>query len=211
MLSEEQVIASDQLDETESVSPVESSAEVNASEAPAGKELILKKLLAAYEAWFNITKDYDYAGRHFEGYAEFHERGAQYIATKKAEIWSVNSYEYLFFKLTNHVSAADIESFVEFMTTEVIKKVQPEKDHMSSYLSLVLIADSADEDVEKVVAKTKFRKNFMLGLRGWADLRLCVIDLQAQKILSNAAGKHLKPTLEANAGFPDGKKKRRRR
>ena len=47
-------------------------------------------------------------------------------------------------------------------------------------------------------AQTRFRKNFALGIRGWADLRVAIADLSANRVITNAAGKQLKTTLEAN-------------
>ena len=63
---------------------------------------------------------------------------------------------------------------------------------------LVIVADSCTQEAAKAVRKTRFRKNFALGIRGWADLRVAVADLSANRVITNAAGKQLKTTLEAN-------------
>lgn len=53
-------------------------------------------------------------------------------------------------------------------------------------------------------APHRFRKNFSLGWRGWADLRLAVADLSRGRVTTNSQGKPLGKTLQANAFIDDG-------
>ena len=79
------------------------------------------------------------------------------------------------------------------------------KDHMSTNLSLVIIADSTEEGIEAVVRKVRWRKNYLFGFRGWTDLRCAVVDLlrdSRKRIITNAAGKQLRQVLQANAELP---------
>lgn len=172
---------------------------MNEGEEPDAKQLVLKRLLAAHETWFDVSRDYAFAGRVFPGYAEFHSSAEKYVLVKRAKLWEVNAHEYLFFELARHLAVPALEDLVAFMTTEALAKVQTNPEHMTSYLSLVIIADEVDADVCRAVKKTRFRKNFKLGLEGWADLRLAVIDLSTSSVLTNAMGKELRPSLEANA------------
>lgn len=163
------------------------------------KGLVLKRLLAAHETWFDVSRDYAYAGRVFPGYAEFHSSAERYVLVKRAKLWEVNAHEYLFFELADHLTVSALEELVAFMTTEALGKVQTNPEHMTSYLSLVVIADAVEEGVCRAVKKARFRKNFKFGLEGWADLRLAVIDLSHASILTNAMGKELRASLKANA------------
>ena len=43
------------------------------------KQLVLKRILAAHEAFFDVHRDYEFAGRLFPGFAEFHSFGEQYV------------------------------------------------------------------------------------------------------------------------------------
>ncbi len=175
------------------------------------RELVLKRLLAAHETWFDVAKDYGYAGETFDGFAEFRSTGQKYILSKKHELWHVNTFEYLFFKGVERLTAADVAHWYSFMTTEALGKVNPDENHMTSYLSLVLVADVCDDEALRAVRKAKFRKNFAYGMRGWADLRLCVVDLGGRSVITNAAGKQMTKTLEANAGFAGESPANRRR
>lgn len=163
------------------------------------KEEVLEKLLLAHEAWFDIYRDYEFQGRMFGGYAEFHTHGEQYVLVKRAKIWEVDSHQYIFFQTVDSLDEETLEDWTRFMVNEGIKKVVPQENHMSSDIALVLIADSTNANVAKAVRKTRFRKNFKLGLEGWADLKLAVVDLSGNCVITNGAGKDLKPILEANA------------
>ena len=160
---------------------------------------MLEKLLLAHETWFDVYRDHEFEGRTFPGYAEFHTHGEQYVLVKRAKLWEVDSHEYLFFQTADSLDADDIQEWVDYMRESGIKQAKPQPNHMSSNITLVLIADSTSDDAAKAVRKARFRKNFKFGLEGWADLRLAAIDLAGQRVVTNGAGKDLTPTLEANA------------
>lgn len=188
------------------------------------KELVLERLLAAHEAWFTLQRDFEYAGRWFAGYGEFHSHGSQYVLVKRAKLWEVDVHELLFLDTVEHLDSAALDDLVSFMTHEAVQLVDAKANHMSTNLSLVVIADRVDDDAWRKVRKTRFRKNFKLGLRGWADLRLVVVDLSrgdgasrgaaskdamsrdtasgdaamAGTVTSNAAAADLRRTVERN-------------
>lgn len=164
---------------------------------------VLRRVLAAHEAYFDVYRDYEFKGRVFPGYAEFHSHAEKYVLVKRAKLWGASAHEYLFFCVAERLSAAELADAVTFMTTQALDKVQPDSEHMTSYLSLVVIARCVDEDVAHKVRATRFRKNFKFGLQGWVDLRLAVIDLSASSVLANARGKELRPTLAACAFGPN--------
>ncbi len=173
-------------------------------------DALLRRLLDAHEGYYDVVRGYEFAGRAFPGYAEFHSHGEKYVLSKKAKLWEVDAHEYLFFDTAPCVDRAYLEELIAFMTGPVLGKVEPKPDHMTSYLSAVVIADCTDGAVPQLVRRARFRKNFMLGLRGWADLRLAVIDLQEYNVYTNGQGKQMRGVLEANlakaaAAAGDGK------
>lgn len=172
----------------------------NSSDASAdARQDILERLLAAHEAWFDVSRDHSFAGRMFPGYAEFHSSAERYVLTKRAKLWGANVHEYLFFVVTDVLSKAAFDDLIAFMTNEALGKVELNSEHMTSYLSLVIIADDIDDDVRCAIRKTRFRKNFKFGLEGWADLRVAVVDVSSASVMTNAMGKELRGVLEVNA------------
>lgn len=171
--------------------------------AMAGRMEVVDRLLAAHEAWFDVERDHRFAGRVFSGYAEFHSSASQYVLVKRAKLWEASSHEYLFFWPADYLDEAELNDLLHFMTHEALAKVQLTSDHMSSYLSLVVVADRVDEAVPALVRRARFRKNFAFGLKGWADMRVAVVDLSARRVWANTQGKPLVETLAANA-FAEG-------
>ena len=178
---------------------------VATSDAAAGhldeQHLVLERLLAAHEAWFDVTRDCEYAGRRFEGYAEFHSYGEKYVLSKKRKLWEVEAHEYLFFKLIDRLDEETFGDYLEFMKTQAVKKASPGPNHMTSYISLVLIAREVERGAGRTLRKTSYHKTFKMGFHGYAEFRLCVVDLAEQQVLTNAMGKSMKKALEENAGF----------
>lgn len=163
------------------------------------KCLVLERLLAAHETWFDVEHNYGFEGRVFPGYAAFHSEAEQYVLTKRAKLWGVNVHEYMFFALEDCLTLENLEAYRAYMTSKALKKVQLNDEHMTSYLSLVIVADSLAPQVAESIKKIHFRKNFAFGFKGWADLRLAVVDLANREIFTNGQGKALRKTLEANA------------
>lgn len=162
------------------------------------KQLVLKRILAAHEAFFDVHRDYEFAGKSFPGFAEFHSFGEQYVLVKRAKLWEANSHEYLFFTFAETFDEAQLDEWVRFMKERGLEKVTSEPNHMSSGLAIVVIADDCTEGARRAVRRVRFRKNFALGFRGWADLRVVVADLSTRCVYANAAGKQVASTIEAN-------------
>ena len=159
------------------------------------KQDVLEALLRAHEAYFDVTRGCEHAGRSFAGYAEFRSHSEQYVLVKRAKLWEVDAYEYIFFDKVDQVDGVWLDEAFRYMTTEALTKVVPDRNHMMSFISLVVIADSITEEAKAKVRKMRFRKNFKMGLLGWADLRLALIDLSSMSVLTNGMGKEMKPTL----------------
>lgn len=163
---------------------------------------LLARMLAAHETWFDVARDRTVAGRMFPGVAEFHEQGERYVLTKRAKLWEVASNEYVFFDTVGFLEEGAFDEMVSFMKLQALPEVvHPHPDHMFSNLSLVLIADSVAPGVERAVRRVRFRKNHKLGLWGWSDLKVAVVDLssgESGRVMTNAAGKNLRANLEAN-------------
>lgn len=172
------------------------------NEITAKSELVLERLLAAHGAWFDVTRDVTVAGRAFRALAQFHSFGEQYVLVKRVKLWEAEEHEYMLFDVRDHIDVEAARSYVEFMKNEALELVKPEPNHMSSFRTLVVIANSASDEACSLFRKTSHRKNFMWGIRGWSDVRLALIDLskpQGSRVVCNGAAKRIRKSLEANA------------
>jgi hypothetical protein len=163
---------------------------------------VLERLLLAHEAWYDVTRGYELAGRKFPALAAFHQQGEKYVLSKRAKLWGISNHEYVFFDVVDHLDEDGLRDYLDFMRTDALSLVDPtEPDHMSTNLSLVLVARGADDDALRLAHATRFRKNFRFGLQGWSDLKVAVIDLSrggAGSVVTNAAGKTMRKILESN-------------
>lgn len=165
------------------------------------REDLLERFLAAHQSFYDIRRDYRFEGRTFPAYGEFHTYGEQYVLVKRAKLWEVNTHDFLFFTFADTLDVEQLDAEVTFITEQAIKKVAPGPNHMSSTLSLVIIANQCTDEARKHAHKTRFRKNYALSLHGWTDLRLAVVDLSRpveQGVVTNAAGKKLAEPLTRN-------------
>ena len=172
------------------------------NEITAKSELVLERLLAAHGAWFDVSRDVSVAGRAFRALAQFHSFGEQYVLVKRVKLWEAEEHEYMLFDVRDRIDAEAARSYVEFMKNEALELVKPEPNHMSSFRTLVVIANSASDEACALFRKTSHRKNFMWGIRGWSDVRLALIDLskpQGSRVVCNGAAKRIRKSLEANA------------
>lgn len=162
---------------------------------------LLNRVLAAHEAYYDIRRNYLFEGRCFAAFAEFHTYGEKYVLTKRAKLWEVNTHDFMFFETVEKLDRDFLSDAVDFMTTKALRKVDPSPNHMSSALTLIIIANQCTNEAFKQAKSVRFRKNFYLGFRGWTDLRLAVVDLSREpgkEIVTNAAGKQLKEALASN-------------
>lgn len=158
---------------------------------------VLNRILAAHEAYFDVRRDYEYSGRIFDGYAEFHSHGQKYVLVKRATLWEVDTHEYAFFCAIPRLDLPWLREATAFMETEALRKVDPKPNHMSSAITLVVVADRADDDAWRELARTRFRKSFSWGIRGWSDLRLAAADLSRNRATANGAAKPLIETVRS--------------
>ena len=84
-----------------------------------------------------------------------------------------------------------------------MSNIKPNREHMSSFVTLVILADTIDPEAKALIKKTRFRKNFRLALHGWMEYHIAAMEISTNSFLSNPAGKGARKLLEGN--FPAGK------
>lgn len=162
---------------------------------------LLERVLAAHQSFYDIRRDYLFEGRTFPAFAEYHTYGEKYVLVKRAKLWEVNTHDFMFFECVDELDEASLAEKIAFMEEKAICKVDAGPNHMSSALSLVIIANHATEAALKLAKKTRFHKEYRFGFRGWTDLRLAVVDFSlpaGKSVVANNAAKQLKEALSSN-------------
>ena len=166
----------------------------------------LERLLNAYSHHYDIDRDVTVEGGSYPATAFFFLRDENYLISKKHVLNAVENHEYVYFYLTEHLDAQTLRNQIELSRKAGLDKIQPSGEHMFSFVTLVILADTIDPEAKKIIQKTRFRKNFRLALHGWMEYHIAAMECSTQSFLSNPAGKEARKTLEGNFG-PDPKAK----
>ena len=159
------------------------------------KQDMLKKLLGAYSHHYDIDPQ---PTAPFDASAIYYMRDENYLISKKHVLSALEQYEYVYFYLTDHLDLQSLEEQIALSMEAGTKRVKPHKEHMSSYITLIILADTIDPDAKLRLKKTKFRKYFRLGLHGWMEYHIAAVETSIMSFLSNPAGRDARKTLELN-------------
>ena len=98
----------------------------------------------------------------------------------------------------DEVVAAGAKALTERTLKAGLAAIRPHKEHMSSFVTLVVLAETIDPEAKKVLKKTRFHKNYRLSLHGWMEFHIAAMECSTRSFLSNPAGRGARKTLEAN-------------
>lgn len=149
---------------------------------------LLDKVLAYYAGSYDIVRTGSDNG--LAATAVFHEHGVGFMLIRKAEMWSADRHEYAWFYTAPHLTLADCEKWSKEALDAGLQLVDPKEGHMSTAISAIFICDSADAEAVEKLKKTKFRKDFQFGLKGWTALHTAVVELGADRVTSNGEGRN---------------------
>lgn len=179
----------------------------------AASDKYLKELLRRYSANFDITEDYALEGKVYPAYAQFFSLGEKYVLKKEAIIWSIRAYEHVLFIKTDSIDEkllSELKMTMEQVMEPVLVRKgnkYPEKDHMCSYLTFVIISKTTPTpQVQKLIKSFSFDKGYLLNFRGHTEGRLGCVFLDSHGCVTNKAAKELKTLLTNNFKSLDGDK-----
>ena len=158
----------------------------------------LEKLLTAYARYFDVERDVAVDGGSFPAAADYHFREENYVATRAHTIYASEQHEYVYFYVTERLDLAELQKQIDLSREAGMKKVNPHSEHMFSYVTLVILADTIDEDAKRALKRYRYRKNFRLTLQGWMEYHIAALETSTNSFLSNPAGKEARVNLERN-------------
>ncbi len=167
-------------------------------------ELTLKDrlniLLEAYSHHYNITRDVETPEGNYPAEADFFMRDENYAFSKKAVISAYEQYDYTYFYMADHLDEEGTQALLDRTLKVGMARIRPHKEHKSSYVTLVILANTMTPEAKKLIEKTRFQKNFRLSLHGWMEYHIAAMECSTLSFLSNPGGKGARKTLEANFG-----------
>ena len=160
----------------------------------------LEKLLKAYSHHYDIERDVNAEGGCYPAAATFYMRDENYAFIREAVISAYEQYEYVYFYMTEHLDAAAAKELLDRTLKAGMARIKPHKEHRCSYVTLVILADTVDEEAKTLIQKTRFQKNYRLALHGWMEYHIAAMECSTNSFLSNPAGRGARKILEQNLG-----------
>jgi hypothetical protein len=158
---------------------------------------LFEKLIHSYESYFDITKDSVYEGLPVAAEAAFHSRSEKYVLLKKAQLWAAEAHEYVFIVMVPYLDTETLEAYRRVVLKEGLSRVKPKKDHMYTYVTLLIIADEVEEEVRRAVRKIRYHKDYRFSFYGWSDYRAAVYETGKKRMMTNRAGSDLAKLFES--------------
>lgn len=157
------------------------------------KSILFEKLLHAYEVYYDVKKED--VQPPFQAEAAFHSHDEQYFLIKSARISETETNEYIYFAETDLLDEAQLTTLANTAWERGISQVKPHKDHQSSDVSLVILADKISDDARTQLPKIKHYKSYFFGLQGWSHFRLIALEVSTGSLIHNRQGQSLKKLL----------------
>lgn len=155
------------------------------------------RLIKYFESTFDFTRPFTWNGHTYDALACFHAHVDKYVLVKKAQLWACDSHEYCI--INTYEESFTVEDFDQLTTvlTDYLEPhyvrndgSDPEKDHMYSYLTLIMVCGCPlTKDVIRKVKGYRFTKYYKMYTRGYSEAHVILVDTLNSKVYTNAAGK----------------------
>ena len=144
------------------------------------REEMLEKLLKAYSHRYDIVRDVTVEGGSFPAGAIYFLRDENYLIDKKHVLSAVENHEYVYFYLTDRLEADDLTHQIEITKQDGMGRIKPSREHMSSFVTLVVLADEISPDTcrlwDVATGKKMDKDRFRQGLGGFMEAYADVLD-----------------------------------
>ena len=150
----------------------------------------LNALLPLFERYYNVNTQTPEPP--FSAEAVFASHNEQYFLIKAAKVADIDTNEYVYFAKCDRLGQDDLERLDNTAWEMGLSKVKPGPGHRNTDVTLVIIADSMDDDVKKSLRKMHHYKSYKFGFNGWSNYRLVAIECSCGKAFYNHQGRSLK-------------------
>ena len=158
----------------------------------------LERLLNAYSHEYDVTRDVLVEGGSFPATAFFLLRDEHYLVRRDKKFYATEQHDYTYFYVAEHLDVAELQAQIDLSLKAGMAQVKPHKEHMCSYVTLVILAETIDPEAKKLLKRTRFHKNFRLALYGWMEYHIAAMECSTMSFFSNPAGRMARRTLENN-------------
>ncbi len=149
-------------------------------------ETYKEKIKERYSRIFNIEENYEYGDTNFDIFASLNMRNEKYFASKKITIYAFENDEYCFLKYFKSIDQKSIDNIIDILKRNIKDYVDPHHEHMSTTISGIIVVDRLEDvNLIKKIERFRYQKGFAFGFKGWADIRLILVDLHDNKVITS--------------------------
>ena len=156
----------------------------------------IENLLQQYEGYFTITRPHCFAGNEIPAYAYFTQKIEKYILVRRAQLYAIETNEHVFIMDAKELTPAVWEREKQRLLQAEKDYVRPNRDHMCSFITLVLLCGSIDTGVQKEIQRLRYTKYYKAGIWGYSTVRVAAIDLTREKFVLNRQAKVIRKVME---------------
>lgn len=146
------------------------------------------KLLRSYKTYFNITR-FEKSELPLTARCDFFEHSQKYVLSKKAELWSADSEEFLYLFQMSELTLEEFEKCKNQAIEDGMGRMHIGPGHMYTFITAIFVCESCDQETLKALKKSHLYKSFKFSLHGWLDYHNAVLICNTNEIKSNYAGK----------------------
>ena len=81
------------------------------------------------------------------------------------------------------------KKIMERTITDGMERMNVGPGHMYTYVTMMIICDSYNDDMATLVKKSKFYKSFKWGFHGWLNYRVLMVNAETAAMCSNREGR----------------------
>lgn len=160
-------------------------------------ENYLNTIRKRLEGSFDLVENYNINNYEIDLFGQFNMKTERYIVSKKAVIDTMENNEFLFIKYFKDLNKADLEYYTNLLIENIDNLIRPSRDHMSSIITGVLVLENQpDEEIIRAIEKFKYQKSFAFGFKGWVDIRLLLVIMKDNHIITNKKGREVRKVYQ---------------
>jgi hypothetical protein len=187
-------------------------------------ETVIERLLSGYRRYYNVTRfdgGYNPPPEEFKGICEaekltppvlpgdvcfnalceYYEKAEQYFLFRHNELWATHQEEFIFLFSVPVLTLQAFEACRDYAYEEGMKLAHIGPGHMYTYLSPVIVCETAEPEAVKALEKCKIYKSFKFSFHGWMDFHAACFEASKQKLHFNHSGLCMKKNLEKVLGI----------
>ena len=132
----------------------------------------------------------------FVAVCEYYEKAERYFLFKANELYSTHQEEFIFLFSVKNLTKELFETCRDYAYEAGMELAHIGPGHMYTYITPVIVCETAEADAVKALEKTKIYKSFKFSFHGWMDFHVACFEASKQKLHFNHSGLCMKKSLE---------------